>query len=191
MSLTYKKLFDFISSQYEVWYKARKIKEIPSWDDYFMMNAFIASSRSPDAETQHGCVIVKDKRQIGMGYNGFSRGLDDAVLPNTRPDKYPWMQHGEINAILNCLVSPIGSTAYITGEPCFNCSNFMWQAGITEIVHADFNHAKMTQNDEYTRNMTIFKYQTRHHLKFRIYRPSIKHVEDMLTKIKGQLNGTS
>ena len=78
---------------------------VPSWDNYFLGQALLLSQRSPDIQTKCGCVIVnKNNQVIGQGYNGFPRGLKDDELPNTRPDKYPWMIHAEVNSILNLVV---------------------------------------------------------------------------------------
>lgn len=114
------------------------VREIPSWCDYFLGQAFLTSQRSPDKQTKCGCVIANEKNQIvGQGYNGFPRGLCDSQLPNTRPEKYDWMIHAEVNAILNSNGSLDNCTAYITTMPCFNCTLLMWQAGIKSIVYAN------------------------------------------------------
>jgi len=53
----------------------------PSWENYFLGLAKVVSQRSHDIHTQHGCVITdKSNRILGMGYNGFARGLDDSKL---------------------------------------------------------------------------------------------------------------
>src|SRR3972149_3706155 len=72
----------------------------PSWDKYFLSLAIEVSKRSSDAQSQFGCVIVNEQHHIiGVGYNGFIAGIEDYILPNTRPDKYPFMLHSEINAL--------------------------------------------------------------------------------------------
>ena len=74
----------------------------PNWNDYFLGLAFIASSRSRDQETKHGTVIVDNNNIVlGTGYNSFIRGINDQSLPALRPNKYPFMIHSELNAILN------------------------------------------------------------------------------------------
>lgn len=89
----------------------------PDWDEYFMAMAFMAACRSHDGQTKHGCIIVKDKKIIGVGYNGFPREMEDDDLPNLRPvtpeqkgdpyeNKYLWMQHSERNAVANCELRP-------------------------------------------------------------------------------------
>ena len=68
------------------------------WDNMFFATATLWSRKSHDSETQCGCVLVKNKTIIATGYNGFIRGIDDFMLPNTRPAKYPFMIHAEANA---------------------------------------------------------------------------------------------
>ena len=126
----------------------------PSWNNHFLGQAFVTALRSPDSQTKCGCVIVDKSNKIilGQGYNGFPRGVDDSKLPTTRPEKYPWMIHAEVNAILNCSQRPEGSIAYITTYPCFNCLLLMWQAGVSEIIYAtNGTKPKMIDNDEYKR----------------------------------------
>lgn len=111
----------------------------PSWQDYLLGLAVCVSKRSPDSQTQHGAVLVsQDHRILATGYNGFPRGLkDDSVLPTTRPEKYPWMIHSEVNAMASANGPLDGATAYVTGPPCFNCLLLMWQNGIKTVVHID------------------------------------------------------
>jgi len=137
------------------------IENRPSWDKLFLEMAVLVSRRSHDAQTQCGCVLVNsDKEIVSTGYNGFIRDIDDSVLPNLRPDKYIWCLHAEHNAILNCSrqgKSTLGLTAYITGEPCLNCYQYMWQAGIRKILYSKISDPKMLDNAEYRRNVEIFK----------------------------------
>ena len=46
------------------------------WHDYWMSHALLAAFRSPDPSTQVGCILVKDQRMVGMGYNGYPRGVE-------------------------------------------------------------------------------------------------------------------
>ena len=127
----------------------------PNWEDYFLELAELISKRSPDSQTRCGCVLVDSKnRVLGHGYNGFPRGLKDDELPNTRPDKYPWMIHAEVNAILNSNGTIEGAAAYITTVPCFNCLILLWQAGVGSVVYStkgekpkmvDESHAELTK----------------------------------------------
>lgn len=132
--------------------KARIKKSRLSWDETFLYQAYIASFRSHDAQTQCGCVLARDNTILSTGYNGYVRGLYDDVLPNVRPWKYDFMVHAEHNAILNCArngISTLGATAYITGEPCNWCLQYMWQVGITRIIYSNFSDVNMVKNDEF------------------------------------------
>ena len=94
----------------------------PSWDDYFMALAMVATTRSIDPRTKHGCIIVdKRNRILSIGYNGPLRGALDDNVPLEPPLKYDWMEHSERNAIYNAKVSLEGATAFITGYPCIDC----------------------------------------------------------------------
>jgi len=107
----------------------------PSWTDYFLGLAKVISQRSHDTQTQHGCVITDSHHRIlGVGYNGFPRGLNDKELPNTRPDKYPWMIHAERNALSNCVVRPDNGIAYVTGQCCNDCIMALWQEGVSTVI---------------------------------------------------------
>jgi dCMP deaminase len=110
----------------------------PDWNNYFLGLAKVVSQRSHDIHTQHGCVITdKNHRILGVGYNGFPRGLDDSRLPTSRPDKYDWMVHAERNALSNCIVRPDNATAYVTGQSCCDCIMALWQEGVTKVVMAN------------------------------------------------------
>lgn len=113
----------------------------PDWNSYFLGLAFIVSTRSRDAETQHGAVIVDNNNLIlGTGYNSFIKGIDDTRMPAIRPNKYPYMIHAEQNAIFNCRVLPReagGGRIYITGTPCNHCLQSLIQVGIKKIYIAD------------------------------------------------------
>jgi dCMP deaminase len=72
---------------------------------------------------------------IGLGFNGFPRGVEDSdERLNDRPTKYLMVQHAEVNAVLQCVGEPRGSTAYVTHRPCANCTGVLIQAGIKRIV---------------------------------------------------------
>lgn len=126
------------------------------WDHTFLLEALLASYRSHDANTQCGCVIVKDNTILSSGYNGFIRGIDDNALPNIRPYKYPYMLHAELNAVLNCSrqgKSTLGATAYITTKPCLSCFQMLWQAGIVRIVHSNLSISQRYNNEEEARQI--------------------------------------
>ena len=127
-----------------------KDQQPSDWDNIFFSEAVLWSRKSHDAETQCGCVLIKNKTILSTGYNGFMRDINDRILPNTRPEKYPFMIHAEANAIYNCAregKSTLGATAYITAPPCTTCLQMLWQCGIHKIYFSDLSSPK---NDIWT-----------------------------------------
>lgn len=114
------------------------------WHDYFLSQAILVSVRSPDTQTKVGAIFVNsDHRIVSTGFNGFVPGAPDSELPNTRPNKYPFMLHAEKNALLSCArqgKSTDGLIAYTFAEPCWNCLYDMVGAGIREVhfIHNPF-----------------------------------------------------
>lgn len=128
----------------------------PNWIDYFLGLAVVVSQRSHDIHTKHGCVIVdKHNRILGVGYNGFARGLDDSALPTTRPEKYSWMIHAEKNALSNCVVRPDDATAYVTGQCCNDCLMALWQEGVSTVVMAK-NHGTHLFDEDAKKRFDLF-----------------------------------
>lgn len=119
----------------ELGYPEHEIREDRiSLDEAMMLKAISASRRSPDAQTQVGAVITKEDRILSTGYNGYPRDIDYSDLPSTRPEKYPWFIHAEMNAIAWCEIRPVDCTLYCTHSCCNNCLFHGWQNGITEFV---------------------------------------------------------
>lgn len=107
----------------------------PSWTNYFLGLAKVVSQRSHDIHTKHGCIITDQyNRILGVGYNGFPRGLNDINLPTARPEKYDWMIHAERNALSNCVVRPDNGIAYVTGQCCNDCIMSLYQEGVREVI---------------------------------------------------------
>jgi dCMP deaminase len=130
--------------------------ERPSWTDYFLGLAKVVSQRSHDSQTQHGCVITDNNNRIlGLGYNGFPRGLDDTKLPSTRPQKYPWMIHAERNALSNCIIRPENGIAYVTGQCCNDCIMALWQEGIETVIMTNNHGTHLFDNSEKERFNTF------------------------------------
>jgi dCMP deaminase len=115
-----------------------------------MMHAEVASLRSHDTETKVGCVLVDDKDTItGTGYNGFVRGAQDHNLPNTRPNKYNYMVHSEINLIASCAREGKKMDKHYvvcTHSPCVTCMRALYQCGVNKVIvkqkYRDFEDLK-------------------------------------------------
>jgi dCMP deaminase len=128
-------------------------KDYISWDQYFMGVAKLSAMRSKDPHTQVGaCIINKDKRIVGIGYNGLPRGCDDQLFPWNKEGefvdtKYPYVVHAEANAILNATTNLKGSTIYVTLFPCNECTKLIIQSGIEEIIYESNKYQGRQEND--------------------------------------------
>ncbi len=125
---------------------AAELKERPSWDEYGMALAVIASTRSLCSVNKVGSAILSaNHRVISTGYNGQPAGwkkdpfsccpkFNESGLPTGRRCS---AIHSEINAILMAKEtgkSLAGSTIYVTLMPCFDCFKAISQAGIKRIA---------------------------------------------------------
>lgn len=111
------------------------------WDRRFLDLATHVSAWSKDPSTRVGAVVVNEDRVVvGMGYNGFARGVQDTnERYYDRPTKYKLVVHAELNAILNAGHAAKGATIYVVpsfGTPnlCSNCAKAVIQAGIVRVV---------------------------------------------------------
>ncbi|MCI0474588.1 MAG: dCMP deaminase family protein [Ignavibacteria bacterium] len=112
-----------------------------SWDEYFMGIALLSAKRSKDPNTQVGaCIVDRDNKIVGIGYNGFPIGCSDDNLPWAREGaanetKYPYVVHAEANAILNSTKDIHGARIYVDLFPCNECAKLIIQSGIKEVVY--------------------------------------------------------
>lgn len=128
---------------------------IPGWDEYFIRIARLVATRSKDPNTKMGAVIVGPGREIlSTGYNSFPRGADDNRTDRLeRPEKYNWMVHAEANAICNAARTGQklkGSSLYLLGLPCVNCSLMIVQVGISNLyVDINFHNLSLGKSPKY------------------------------------------
>lgn len=157
----------------------------PSWTDYFLGLAKVVSQRSHDIHTQHGCIIVdRSHRILGVGYNGFPKGMIDHLLPTSRPEKYHWMIHAERNALSNCVMRPDNAVAYVTGQSCNDCAMALWQEGITEIIMAD-NHGTHLFDNAAQSRFDLFVHQTG--ITIQKVKPNLSWLKELCHNIDGVL----
>ncbi len=119
-----------------------------SWDECFMRMAHVIAERSKDPSTQAGAVIADANNVVvGLGYNGFPRGVDNGSFPWEREGsfletKYAYVCHAEENAVYNSNGSTRGCKVYCTLFPCNECAKSIIQNGITEVIfESDKYHA--------------------------------------------------
>lgn len=112
----------------------------------------LSAMRSKDPNTQVGaCIVNFDKKIVGIGYNGFPRGISDDIFPWEKQGlysdtKYPYVVHAEANAILNSTTSLKNTTLYVTLFPCSSCMKLIIQSGITKIIY-NSNKYKDTEDN--------------------------------------------
>ncbi len=105
-----------------------------------MRIARVIAQRSKDSSTQAGAVLVnRDHVVVGLGYNGWPRGIDTDKLPWERDGKpsetkYAYVVHAEENAVYNANGSTRDCILYCTLFPCNECAKTMIQNGISEVV---------------------------------------------------------
>ncbi|MCU9592949.1 ComE operon protein 2 [Caldibacillus thermolactis] len=112
------------------------------WDQYFMAQSFLLSSRSTCTRLSVGATIVRDKRIIAGGYNGSIAGGDHCIDKGCYVVDNHCVRtiHAEMNALLQCAkfgVPTEGAEIYVTHFPCLQCTKSIIQAGINVIYYAE------------------------------------------------------
>jgi dCMP deaminase len=122
----------------------------PTWDEYFLKLAMLASERATCPRMHCGCVIVKDRYVLSTGYNGSLPGLEhceDAgclIVDN----HCVRTNHAEMNALAQAAkhgVSLDGSTAYVTNLPCTTCAKALIAAGVVRVVVFSDYHGTLAE----------------------------------------------
>lgn len=123
----------------------------PDWDEYFLIIARAAATRSDCERSKVGAVVVKDRRVRATGYNGAPAGKPGCAtcprrLSNAVPGESSYSSgatrcvavHAEANALIHCDRSDlIGATVYVTREPCVDCTKLLQAAGVERVVCPD------------------------------------------------------
>ncbi|MBC86249.1 MAG: cytidine deaminase [Bdellovibrionaceae bacterium] len=125
-----------------------------SWDEYFMLQAMLASFKSKDPATKVGAVFVDgSNHQITMGYNGFVAGVDETQLPwgkdNEAPyehQKYAYVVHAEANAILHSPRELKDARVYVTLFPCEECAKLLASVKVKEVIYLSDKHCTKEGN---------------------------------------------
>lgn len=134
--------------------------ERPTREEALFETAFIWASRSTCSRLHVGCVIERDGRILVQGYNGAPSGLTHCdhecdcerfhgpirpiavdhweecatIQPCTRA------VHAEQNAIAFAArwgVELMGSTLWVTHQPCMSCAMSIINAGISEVHYVN------------------------------------------------------
>ncbi|AFH50718.1 Deoxycytidylate deaminase [Ignavibacterium album JCM 16511] len=123
----------------------------PSWDEYFLKLAMLASERATCPRMHCGCVLVKDRFVLATGYNGSLPGQPhcEDVGCLIVDNHCVRTNHAEMNALIQAArhgVNTTGATAYITNMSCTTCAKALIAAGIKRVVvFSDFHDTLATQ----------------------------------------------
>ena len=121
----------------------------PTWNEYFMILAKMAATRSTCLSRPTGAVIIKNKQVLSTGYNGSMPGIahctDDGVCYRrgsgaSDAGKYDNCRsaHAEANALAQAAKNGTnvdGASIYVTLYPCYVCTKLMVQAGIKKVYY--------------------------------------------------------
>lgn len=128
----------------------------PTWDEYFLMLAKLAATRSTCLAFPVGSVLVRDRQVLATGYNGppsgsvhctaqgyCYSGLSSCDASRTMPSR---AVHAEANAIAQAAkhgIATDGAVIYITLEPCISCLKLIISAGIRQVFYENsFNQGE-------------------------------------------------
>lgn len=137
------------------------MQERIEWDEYFASITKLISSRSPSTKLKVGAVIIKDKRIISSGYNGYPSGCEHISIH--REGHEINTIHAEQNAISDAArrgVAIENATIYITHYPCINCAKYIISSGIKEVIYLeDYNNDQIVKVLFDSCNINLRKYK--------------------------------
>ena len=133
----------------------------PSRDEYFMLSAVMAATRSSCIKLNSWAVIVKNKRIISSWYNGNPPGVPSCKeqwFSNKDKANIDWSQkwsghclatHAEANAIIQNHEQNIeGATMYCIHFPCNECAKLIASSGIKELVYLKMYREQVPKAEE-------------------------------------------
>jgi dCMP deaminase len=113
----------------------------PSWTSYYIELAKHVATRATCPRLHVGAVVVRDNRILVTGYNGSPSGVAHCteigcLMANDHCER---SIHAEANAIIQAAVhgvTLVGATAYVTHQPCRNCTKLLVGSGIRRVIYA-------------------------------------------------------
>jgi dCMP deaminase len=119
-----------------------------SWEKYAMKIAETAALRSEDPYMKVGaCVLDKDNRIVGVGYNGLVAGINvPSTFWDNRDERRKFMIHAETNA-LSLIEKGKGITLACTLLPCGSCATLIAANGIKRVLYGELYKRDMSSLD--------------------------------------------
>ncbi len=126
----------------------------PSWEEYFMDIARLTAKRSNCIKRSVGCIIVKNKRILSLGYNGTPLGTTNCYeggCPRCNANEESGSRldlclclHAEENALMFIPQGDLqDSTMYVTVLPCIGCVKKIIQCKIGCVVYGSEYNLEM------------------------------------------------
>ena len=122
----------------------------PSWQEYFMQMAVLASRRSTCLRRQVGAVLVRDNQILSTGYNGSPKGVrhcaevgclrEQQSVPSGQQHELCRGVHAEQNAIIQAAINGSSTSRgvlYCTHQPCSICARLIINAEIKTVYCAE------------------------------------------------------
>lgn len=137
-----------------------------SWDQYFIAQAAILSTRSTCTRLHVGAVLVQNNRIIASGYNGAVAGTPHCTdVGDLIVDGHCIRAvHAEQNALMQAAqmgISVAGATVYVTDVPCVHCTKLLLQAGVSKI-----NFMRNYRNNPFAEELLQQKHVPLHQVPF-------------------------
>jgi len=133
----------------------------PKWHARFLQLTEVIAGWSKDPSRGVGAIIVSpDKQIVATGFNGLPRGFEDTDDRLQRPNKYDFVVHAELNALIQCArngVSPIGCSIYSSFSPCVNCAISIVQAGIRSVVTYEIEESDERWLESIEKSVRVFR----------------------------------
>lgn len=119
---------------------------------------------SKDPQRKLGaCVVGLDARSVAFGYNGLPAGIPETPENWSRPLKYEYVIHAEINAMDSARFDLREATIYCALKPCHVCMGHMLNRGIWRVIWLADPVPFVLQNqgvwEECAHRMETFEYQ--------------------------------
>lgn len=136
------------------------------WDQFFMIQAIMLSTRATCLRRHVGAVIVKGGRVIAEGYNGSVSGAKHCTQVGCLmiDGHCKRTVDAEQNALMQCAKfgeSCDGAKIYVTDFPCLRCTKLLLQAGIKSI-----NFLRNYRNNPYARQLIKLKHIDLNQIRF-------------------------
>ena len=110
----------------------------PSWQEYALDIAKVASKRSEDPHRKVGaCALDKNNMVLGVGYNGLATGKEASPLFwENRDERRRFMIHAEANC-MSLFSKGQASLLAATLLPCSHCATLIAAYEIPQVVYSE------------------------------------------------------